>query len=121
MCADEPLARRWRRFHHTFVALAFFGFTLAYAVMLLVRQQFLFAWSSLLDCKPPIAFMGIYVCHVGPSPLLAYALRMTSSSSGRISQTAILEIPLSLAHLRLSEYRAVQLQHVQNQSSLSDH
>ena len=67
MCADEPLARRWRRFHHTFVALAFFGFTLAYAVMLLVRQQFLFAWSSLLHCKPPIAFMAFMFAMWAPA------------------------------------------------------
>lgn len=83
MCADEPLARRWRRFHHTFVALAFFGSTLAYAVMLLVRQQILSAWSTPFNRKPPIAFVGIYVCCLGPSPLLAYALQRTISSFPR--------------------------------------
>ncbi len=92
MCADEPLARRWRRFHHTFVALAFFGSTLAYAVMLLVRQQILSAWSTPFNRKPPIAFVGIYVCRWAPARCWPTRCKKLSPHFlGSIFQTAISE------------------------------
>mmetsp|Transcript_5338 Transcript_5338/g.15295 ORF Transcript_5338/g.15295 Transcript_5338/m.15295 type:complete len:383 (+) Transcript_5338:446-1594(+) len=61
----EPMGRRWRRFHHTLVALAFFGTTLAYVLALLVLalsygwRGHLYAWSAAVSGQLLLLGLGL--------------------------------------------------------------